>query len=85
MAAATGHPPTARIRAQDQHPDDNARRVQALVIGGAHDAGTPISSDVDCAGGGGNGPAYFDGIATVVGSDIYELDRDGDGYACEPN
>lgn len=49
------------------------------------DACVPISSDVDCAGGGGNGPAYFDGIARVVGNDIYELDRDGDGYACEPN
>jgi hypothetical protein len=49
------------------------------------EACVPISSDVDCAGGSGNGPAYFDGIAKVVGSDIYELDRDGDGYACEPN
>jgi hypothetical protein len=49
------------------------------------DACVPISSDVDCAGGSGNGPAYFDSIARVVGSDIYELDRDGDGYACEPN
>ena len=44
----------------------------------------PVASDVDCAGGSGNGPAYFGGIARVVGSDIYELDRDGDGYACEP-
>nr|WP_251454590.1 excalibur calcium-binding domain-containing protein [Microbacterium sp. Marseille-Q6648] len=21
----------------------------------------------------------------MVGSDIYQLDRDGDGFACEPN
>ena len=48
------------------------------------DACVPVSSDVDCAGGSGNGPAYFDGIARVVGSDVYELDRDGDGFACEP-
>ncbi len=47
------------------------------------DACVPIASDVDCAGGSGNGPAYFGGVARVVGSDIYELDRDGDGYACE--
>ena len=47
------------------------------------DACVPISSDVDCAGGSGNGPAYFDGVARVVGSDVYDLDRDGDGYACE--
>jgi hypothetical protein len=43
----------------------------------------PIASDVDCAGGSGNGPAYVDGPVTVVGSDIYDLDRDGDGTACD--
>lgn len=47
------------------------------------DACVPIASDVDCAWGTGNGPAYFDGVARVVGSDIYDLDRDGDGLACE--
>lgn len=43
----------------------------------------PISSDVDCGGGTGNGPAYFYGTARVVGYDIYDLDRDNDGIACE--
>lgn len=43
----------------------------------------PIASDVDCAGGNGNGPAYVTGPATVVGSDIYHLDGDGDGTACD--
>jgi hypothetical protein len=43
----------------------------------------PIASDVDCGGGSGNGPAYLYGTATVVGVDIYGLDRDGDGIACE--
>jgi resuscitation-promoting factor RpfB len=43
----------------------------------------PIASDVDCASGSGNGPAYVDGPVYVVGSDIYDLDRDGDGVACE--
>lgn len=47
------------------------------------DACVPIASDVDCAWGTGDGPAYFDGVARVVGSDVYGLDRDGDGYACE--
>ena len=47
------------------------------------DACVPIAGDVDCAWGTGNGPAYFSGVARVVGSDIYGLDRDGDGYACE--
>jgi hypothetical protein len=41
-------------------------------------------SDVDCAGGSGNGPYYVRGPVYVVGPDEYELDRDGDGIACEP-
>jgi hypothetical protein len=44
----------------------------------------PVASDVDCAGGSGNGPEYVQGPITVVGRDIYELDRDGNGTACEP-
>ena len=47
------------------------------------DACVPVASDVDCAGGSGNGPSYFNGIARVVGTDIYDLDRDGDGIACD--
>ncbi|MEX0616649.1 MAG: G5 domain-containing protein [Candidatus Woykebacteria bacterium] len=43
----------------------------------------PIASDVDCAGGSGNGPAYVSGPVQVIGYDIYDLDRDGDGTACE--
>ncbi|MBQ0991797.1 G5 domain-containing protein [Micromonospora sp. H61] len=43
----------------------------------------PIASDVDCAGGSGNGPAYVSGPIRVIGNDIYDLDRDGDGTACD--
>lgn len=43
----------------------------------------PIDSDVDCAGGSGNGPSYVSGPVTVVGTDIYGLDRDGNGTGCE--
>jgi len=43
----------------------------------------PIASDVDCAGGSGNGPAYVDGPVYVIGTDIYDLDRDGDGVGCD--
>ncbi|MEO3929406.1 G5 domain-containing protein [Micromonosporaceae bacterium B7E4] len=43
----------------------------------------PIASDVDCAGGSGNGPAYVSGPVRVIGNDIYDLDRDGDGYGCD--
>ena len=40
-------------------------------------------SDVDCSGGSGNGPYYVAGPVRVIGTDRYDLDRDGDGYACE--
>lgn len=34
--------------------------------------------DYDCAGGSGNGP-YYAGVVRVIGSDVFDLDRDGDG------
>jgi hypothetical protein len=43
----------------------------------------PIDSDVDCGGGSGNGPSYVYGVVKVIGDDIYDLDRDGDGYGCD--
>jgi hypothetical protein len=43
----------------------------------------PIASDVDCAGGSGDGPAFVRGPVTVIGEDIYDLDRNDDGIACE--
>jgi hypothetical protein len=43
----------------------------------------PIASDVDCAGGSGNGPAYVRGPVDVIGTDIYKLDADHDGVGCE--
>lgn len=43
----------------------------------------PDASDVDCAGGSGNGPAYVTGPVQVIGVDVYDLDSDGDGVGCE--
>lgn len=43
----------------------------------------PIASDVDCLPGSGNGPAYVRGTVKVIGDDIYDLDRDNDGYGCD--
>ena len=43
----------------------------------------PPGPDVDCAGGGGNGPRYVQGPVRVTGSDPYGLDADGDGVGCE--
>lgn len=45
----------------------------------------PFASDVDCAGGSGNGPEYTAAKnIRVVGPDAYDLDRDGNGLGCEP-
>ena len=44
----------------------------------------PVASDVDCAGGSGNGPAYTSAKnIRVTGPDEYGLDSDGDGLGCE--
>lgn len=43
----------------------------------------PNSYDYDCEGGAGDGPDYT-GEVSVIGDDPFELDRDGDGSACEP-
>ncbi|MGW3770000.1 G5 domain-containing protein [Actinomadura verrucosospora] len=56
-----------------------ARRCDPNYTG----ACVPIAGDVDCAGGSGDGPGYVAGPVRVVGSDIYDLDRDGDGIACD--
>jgi len=71
-----------------QAPVAQAPVAQAPATGGGCDSNyadgcVPIASDVDCAGGSGNGPAYFQGPARVVGSDVYGLDADDDGIACE--
>lgn len=40
------------------------------------------ASDYDCAGGSGNGP-YYTGRVSVIGPDVFDLDRDNDGIGCE--
>ncbi|MFC4372658.1 hypothetical protein ACFO5K_00990 [Nocardia halotolerans] len=42
----------------------------------------PITSDVDCEGGSGDGPVYV-GRVRVIGPDEYGLDHDSDGIGCE--
>ena len=44
----------------------------------------PIDSDVDCAGGSGNGPSYVTGPVQIIGTDIYGLDGNPkNGIGCE--
>lgn len=49
----------------------------------SYDPCVPFASDVDCAGGSGNGPVYIVGPVRVSGSDPYGLDADGNGFGCE--
>ncbi|MFV0524003.1 MAG: hypothetical protein ACK5RL_05840 [Acidimicrobiales bacterium] len=59
--------------------------VQPLMGNGCspnYEPCVPADSDVDCAGGSGNGPSYVTGPVRVVGTDVYDLDRDGDGIGC---
>jgi hypothetical protein len=67
-------------------------RVKVVGTGSAGPGGSchpnyggcvPIASDVDCAGGSGNGPEYVSGPVSVKGDDVYDLDADGDGTACD--
>jgi hypothetical protein len=48
-----------------------------------YDPCIPPGSDVDCEGGGGNGPRYVSGPVSVSGSDPYGLDTDGNGVGCQ--
>lgn len=69
-----------REEAQRIHEESAAiRECHESYVGACLDPSTP---DYDCAGGSGDGPGYT-GPVTVVGYDEYDLDRDGDGYACE--
>jgi len=76
-AAPADHHATRHPGRRDRHKTDPTVRPQ---LSGAC---VPIASDVDCAGGGGNGPAYVQGPVRVVGTDIYDLDRDVDGIGCD--
>ncbi|MEV6279987.1 hypothetical protein [Nocardia sp. NPDC051832] len=48
----------------------------------SYDPCVPVTSDVDCANGNGDGPAYT-GPVRVIGPDVYNLDDNGNGVGCE--
>lgn len=70
LNALAGAEATSSTRRGDCHPN----------YGGC----VPIDTDVDCAGGNGDGPSYAEGVFPVYGEDVYGLDPDGDLQACEP-
>lgn len=66
-------------------PKDNLIQKESSYCNSNYSGCVPIASDVDCAGGSGNGPKYVRGPVEVIGRDVYGLDRDNDGIGCERN
>lgn len=87
IIALLGASCTPRTTTSTSQPSNNPAAVQANKAPAECDPNyspcVPVASDVDCVGGGGNGPAYVKGPVTVIGQDIYGLDRDGNGVGCE--
>lgn len=81
VARGTGRPPEPEPEPEPPKPKP---KPQSNCHPSYTGACVPFASDVDCEGGSGNGPAYVRGPVYVVGEDVYDLDRDGDGVACEP-
>lgn len=69
--------------AQSVNPETPDTDAQGSGCDTNYDGCVPVSSDVDCAGGSGDGPDYVAGPVSVTGTDVYDLDRDGDGTACD--
>jgi resuscitation-promoting factor RpfB len=73
----TWSPPTATVGTKVEQPEPSGD------CDPNYSGCVPVASDVDCAGGSGNGLEYVAGPITVIGTDVYDLDRDNDGVACE--
>jgi resuscitation-promoting factor RpfB len=76
-SSGTANPTTSR------NPNKTEASVASPECDPNYSGCVPVASDVDCAGGNGNGPAYVKGPVKVIGKDIYRLDRDGNGIGCE--
>jgi hypothetical protein len=63
-------------------PDGDQTRTDSICDPN-YDPCVPMDTDVDCAGGRGNGPSYVPGPVRVTRTDVYDLDRDGDGIGCD--
>lgn len=76
---ATSTTTTTRATTGSTTTTSGALTCHSSYTGGCVPAGV---SDVDCAGGVGDGPYFVEGPIHVVGYDVYVLDVDGDGVAC---
>jgi hypothetical protein len=73
----TAKPTTSKAKSTTSKP---ASQCHPSYVGACVPVGV---KDVDCAGGSGDGPYYVKGPIRVVGPDVYKLDADKDGLACE--
>jgi len=71
----TGNDSSHRSRTPDASSDECDPNYEGACL-------DPNSADYDCEGSSGDGPDYV-GRVDVVGDDLYDLDRDGDGVACD--
>jgi hypothetical protein len=76
----TGQAPEPEPPPKPQAPADSGANCDPNYADQCLD---PNAYDYDCEGGTGDGPKYT-GPVRAVGDDPYDLDRDGDGVACEP-
>jgi hypothetical protein len=96
LTAACGNHNNVRVGSHDSSATANTSNTDANNSGSTtpdqplnqqcdpnYSGCVPVATDVDCAGKGGNGPAYVQGPIKVIGKDIYGLDRDRNGIACE--
>jgi hypothetical protein len=76
-------PPVSQVKLVGTHVEAEPKAPASSCDSNYAGACVPVASDVDCAGGSGDGPAYVQGPVTVVGSDVYDLNRDDDNIACD--
>lgn len=79
-------PPTTTTTAPPPPPPPPTTTTTAAPAPACHPSYSgclPIGTDVDCAGGEGDGPVFVEGPVYVTGYDEYDLDRDGNGVGCQ--
>jgi hypothetical protein len=79
IAGVTGWDPVGVSDDSTPAAASTGRKCDANYAGACLD---PDATDYDCEGGIGDGPGHT-GLVQVVGTDVYDLDRDGDGTGCD--
>jgi hypothetical protein len=86
-APSPAPPPASLVAPVPASPINTAPATRLPITNGGCDpnysgACVPIASRVECAGPGKSGPLVVRGPFRVTGTDIYQLDPDGDRIAC---